>query len=143
MEISAEMYFRLDINQIVHGRVVFSLMDFIGSLGGVSDFVLKVAGWVFGGYATFHSLIITIQVLFRIRRPLNQKLFSAGNDEEQLEPDIENITFTLSTKLKLYCQKACCSCCCYKSSHPTYQTIISDCQERAEQEFDLYHIISK
>jgi hypothetical protein len=30
-----EFYFRLDVDQIEHSRVVFSFMDFIGSLGGV------------------------------------------------------------------------------------------------------------
>lgn len=36
----AEMYFRLEVDQMSHSRVVFSSMDFIGSLGGVSGFML-------------------------------------------------------------------------------------------------------
>jgi hypothetical protein len=39
-ELAAEMYFRLDVDQITHGRVVFSMMDFLGELGGVTDFWL-------------------------------------------------------------------------------------------------------
>jgi hypothetical protein len=64
----AEMYYRLEVDSVLHSRVVFSSMDFIGSLGGVSDFVLMMAGWVYGGYAAFHSAFITIFVLYRIRR---------------------------------------------------------------------------
>lgn len=44
-------------------------MDFIGSLGGVSDFMLQVAGWVLGGFAAFHQSYATMKVLYKIRRP--------------------------------------------------------------------------
>ena len=101
-EIAAEMYFRLDVDQITHGRVVFSLMDFIGELGGVSDFVLMVSSWVIGGYAAFHASIVTMSVLYRVRRPPDQKLFTAGQADDQIESDIENIKFTLCTKVMLY-----------------------------------------
>lgn len=36
----AEMYFRLEVDQISHTRNVYALMDFIGALGGVSDLLL-------------------------------------------------------------------------------------------------------
>ena len=36
----AEKYFRFDVDQITHTRVVLSFMDFIGTLGGVSDILL-------------------------------------------------------------------------------------------------------
>jgi hypothetical protein len=67
--LAAEMYFRLDVDQVRHGRVVFTSMDFIGSLGGVSDFMLQVVGWVIGGYAAFHQAYATMNVLYKIRRP--------------------------------------------------------------------------
>ena len=36
----ANFYFRLDVNQITHSRVVFSFMDFVGDIGGVPDFLI-------------------------------------------------------------------------------------------------------
>ena len=36
----AEVYFRLDSDQITHHRVVFAIMDFFGALGGVSRVLL-------------------------------------------------------------------------------------------------------
>jgi len=36
----AEMYFRLEVDQVSHARNVYALMDFIGALGGVSDLLL-------------------------------------------------------------------------------------------------------
>ena len=60
-------YFRLDVNQVVHSRVVFSFMDFVGSLGGVPGFLLQVGGWVVGSYSAFYASISTVSVLYRIR----------------------------------------------------------------------------
>jgi hypothetical protein len=39
-DLVAEMYFRLEVDEIKHGKQVFTSMDFIGSLGGVSEFML-------------------------------------------------------------------------------------------------------
>lgn len=36
----AEMYFRLEVDQISHGRDVYDFMDFIGDLGGVPAIML-------------------------------------------------------------------------------------------------------
>jgi uncharacterized membrane protein required for colicin V production len=58
-------------------------MDFIGSLGGVSGFMLQVAGWVLGGYAAFHQAYATITVLYKVRRPESeQQIFTNSKREE-------------------------------------------------------------
>lgn len=48
-----KFYIRLDVNQVVHQRIVFSFMDFVGALGGVPGFLLQVGGWVVGSYSAF------------------------------------------------------------------------------------------
>ena len=49
----AEVYFRLDSDQINHHRDVFAIMDFFGAIGGVSRVLLTMCGIVYGGYAKF------------------------------------------------------------------------------------------
>ena len=49
----AEIYFRLMTDQITHKRKVFAIMDFFGSIGGVSRVLLSMSGIIYGGYAKF------------------------------------------------------------------------------------------
>lgn len=65
----AEMYFRLEVDQITHNRVVYDFMAFIGDLGGVKDIMLQLAGWVIGSYAAFHASWSTISSLYRVKLP--------------------------------------------------------------------------
>jgi len=143
----AEMYYRLEVDIVYHSRVVFSSMDFIGSLGGVSDFVLMMAGLIYGGYATFHSMIITIFVLYRIRRGSDEQLFKDSIPEEQLAPNIENVNISLCMRIKLYFFTTCCApiCfnCCKTSRHDKYLEILNQCQEKVEDDFDIARIIEK
>ena len=66
-ELLSNFYFRLDVNQIEHSRQVFSLMDFIGDIGGVPDLLLQVGGWVIGSYAAFYASLSTFSELYRVR----------------------------------------------------------------------------
>jgi hypothetical protein len=120
----AEMYIRLEVDIISHSRVVFSSMDFIGSLGGVSDFVMQVARWFYGGYAAFHSAFVTIFVLYRIKRGQDEQLFKGSIVEDQIDPNIENIRLSLCMRIKLYFFTTCCAplCfnCCKSKRHDTY-----------------------
>lgn len=120
----AEMYIRLEVDIISHSRVVFSSMDFIGSLGGVSGFVMQIAGWFYGGYAAFHSAFVTIFVLYRIKRGQDEQLFKGSIVEDQIDPNIENIRLSLCMRVKLYCFTTCCAplCfnCCKSKRHDTY-----------------------
>ena len=51
----ADVYFRLDINQIQHGRIVYSFMDWIMDLGGVPGLLMQVAGLVVGSHTFFNA----------------------------------------------------------------------------------------
>lgn len=55
----AEVFFRLDTDQITHHRNVFALMDFFGAIGGVSTVLFSICGIFYGGYATFESAFET------------------------------------------------------------------------------------
>ena len=63
----AAFWFRLDVNEIVHRRKVFSFMDFLGSVAGVPTFLLKVGAFVIGGFTSFYASISTVSVLYKIR----------------------------------------------------------------------------
>lgn len=66
-DVIGEMYFRLEVDQVSHGRVVYSIMDFIGDLGGVPDLLLQICGWILGGWAAFSSSWATISHLYKVR----------------------------------------------------------------------------
>jgi hypothetical protein len=68
-QLVAEMYFRLEVDQITHNRVVYTFMDFIGDLGGVKDIMLQLAGWVFGSYSAFYASWSTVATLYRVKLP--------------------------------------------------------------------------
>ena len=87
-DLIAEIYFRFEVDQVSHSRVVYALMDFIGSLGGVSDLLLQIIGWIFGGYAAFHSSVATISALYRIK----SKDPSVFEKSKQNDPDHPNIS---------------------------------------------------
>lgn len=109
--------------------------------------MLQVAGWVLGGYAAFHQAYATMTVLYKVRRPESeQQIFTNSKREEQIEPNIENITLPLCQRIKLYFHDACCcfTCCCSLSKAQAKQLkIIKDCQARIEEEFDIARLIEK
>lgn len=77
----AEMYFRMDVDQISHSRDVYYFMDFIGDIGGIGEILLQICGWVFGGYAAFHAMFSTIAVLYRHKA--NENPFAKSKKEQE------------------------------------------------------------
>lgn len=63
----AEVYFRLDTDQVTHHRKVFAIMDFFGALGGVERILLKVCGLFYGGFANFEALFETNGQLYKVK----------------------------------------------------------------------------
>ena len=55
----AEMYFRLNTESISHSRVVYSMMDWLGSIGGIRDILLEAVVIFFGGYIQFNAILQT------------------------------------------------------------------------------------
>jgi len=61
------LWFRLEVDQITHKRVVMNFMDWVGSMGGVTRVLLKIIGFFFGGYAAFNSLYFTVASYYLIK----------------------------------------------------------------------------
>ena len=59
----AEMYFRIKADTIIHSRSVFSIKEWLGSVGGVEQSLLDMLIVVFGGYCQFNSIIETFSAL--------------------------------------------------------------------------------
>ena len=55
----AEMYFRLKTDSITHKRIVFSMMQYLGVLGGVNGIIGELLVFSFGGYLQFNAILQT------------------------------------------------------------------------------------
>ena len=58
-KVIAELYWRLNSDQVTHWRKAFSLMDLFGALGGVSKILLQVCGFTIISYSKFWSSFST------------------------------------------------------------------------------------
>ena len=63
----AELYFRLNSDQMSHYKRVFSFMDFLGAIGGVSRILLQIVGVLIGSYSKFLASFSTIGMLYKIK----------------------------------------------------------------------------
>ena len=97
----AEMYFRLQVDQISHSREVYTFMMFLGNLGGVSELLLQLAGLLIGGYASFHSSFATIAALY-LHKNEGDPIFSASKWNNPANPSVQKIKLPLSTRVFLY-----------------------------------------
>ena len=48
--IIAEMYFRIKSDAISHSRAVFSVMDWLGAVSGIEEFLMDLCIFALGGY---------------------------------------------------------------------------------------------
>ena len=96
----AEMYFRLEVDQLTHSRVVYHFMDFIGDLGGVPAIMLQLCGWVVGSYAAFHASFATISALYRVRN--SEKIYLETEENDPSDPKLEKIKLHLCTRYFLW-----------------------------------------
>jgi hypothetical protein len=115
----AEMYFRLEVDQVSHARNVYALMDFIGALGGVSDLLLQILGWIFGGYAAFHSGLATLAALYKVRHG-GGSLFLPSKRNDPAKPEEEKIKVALRTRVFLYFLQAPLGCLCAPCKKPRH-----------------------
>jgi hypothetical protein len=140
----AEMYFRLEVDQVSHARNVYALMDFIGALGGVSDLLLQILGWIFGGYAAFHSGVATLTALYRVKHS-GASIFLPSKRNDPHQPDKELIKVGLRTRIFLYLVSGPFGCLCgpcKKPVHDQYLQILEAGGERKEEEFDIARMIT-
>ena len=49
----AKLFFRLDENELEHTKIVYRLIDFLGDVGGVSELLIWLCLFIFGGYLNF------------------------------------------------------------------------------------------
>lgn len=54
------MYFRINDEIIIHAQRAYTILDYLGSVGGVYDVLMVVLIYFYGGYATFNSVIETL-----------------------------------------------------------------------------------
>lgn len=53
----AELFFRIDIDKILHSRVVYGISEMLGSIGGIELVLIQVAAVVFGEYFKLSFII--------------------------------------------------------------------------------------
>lgn len=141
----AEMYFRLEVDQLTHTRVVYTFMDFIGDMGGVSDIMLQLASWLIGSYAAFHASWATVSALYRIKLP-DGNIYAKSKQNEDVSPNLYKMKLPLYTRVFLWLNTTLCGCLlkpCVKDHHQKFLDILEKGTERQEADFDLYEIIKE
>jgi len=58
------MFFRIDVEEVIHKRYVFDFTDFLGSVGGIVEILTRSASFVLGGYLAWNSAIETMVSLY-------------------------------------------------------------------------------
>ena len=61
----ATIYYRIDIDQVKHTRVVFLFMDWLGAIAGIEKFLLKWFTFIFGGFIQYNAAIEIINQQYR------------------------------------------------------------------------------
>lgn len=138
------MYFRLEVDQISHGRNVYALMDFIGALGGVSDLLLQILGWIFGGYAAFHSGFATLAALYKVKSNGPSIMLPSRKNSSE-DPDLHKLKIAQGTRVLLYFLQSPLGCLCRpckKPVHDQYLQVLDAGGERKDEEFDVAHMIT-
>lgn len=46
----AEIFFRIDVNEVIHYRTVYSLGSWLGAIAGIERLLLKWVTFLFGGF---------------------------------------------------------------------------------------------
>lgn len=74
-------------------------MDFIGALGGVTDILLQICGWIIGGYAAFHSAFMTMSQLYTVKN-VESDVFKPS--KKPTDPNLSKIKLNLCERIMLY-----------------------------------------
>jgi len=48
------MYFRIEIDEILHDRLVLGFMEWLGEVGGIAEILGRVFCFFLGGYLAFN-----------------------------------------------------------------------------------------
>ena len=69
----SEVYFRLDHDQMEHSRAVMDFIDLMGAIGGIPEIIRYFISIVIGTYISFHSTIMNIGSLYKLKSKYNLK----------------------------------------------------------------------
>lgn len=116
----AEMYFRIKTDQIQHTRIVFNIMNWLGSIGGIKELLISFVCFIFGGFAEFNGFIQILNVLCVNQASDGQFENSRSSFASIKIPEEEDQIMNMSTKdrIKVYfmSQYKCLNSCCKLSN---------------------------
>lgn len=115
-------------------------MEFIGGLGGVGKLLLKLSGWIIGGYVSFHSALMTISALYKVKKYGRCPLPQLDNRGQFLH----DFDIPLSTRIQLYFLDTPLKhlLFCFKTERNSFfQDIISKGKMNTKNDFDIKQMI--
>lgn len=115
-------------------------MVFISSLGGVGRLLLKLSGWIIGGYASFHSALMTISALYKVKKSGK----SPFQPNENNEKNIYDFEMPLSTRLFLYILQTPLKhvlTCLITDKHKFLLEVIAQGNKKTNKDFDIKNLI--
>ena len=115
-------------------------MEFIGGLGGVGKLLLKLSGWIIGGYASFHSALMTISALYKVKKYGRCHLPRLDNSGQFLH----EFDIPLSTRIQLYFLDTPLKhlLVCFKTERNSFfQDIIAKGKINTKNDFDIKQMI--
>ena len=85
----AEIYFRLEIDEIIHYRDVGTFFDWLEAIGGIPEILKLLFNLVIGTYLTFHSTMMNLKTLYKVESEQavfkkDEKYSSGETSNEQL-----------------------------------------------------------
>jgi hypothetical protein len=51
----AEMYFRIDVDRAIHERKIYSIIDWLGGIGGIRDILMDSVVFILGSWMSFNK----------------------------------------------------------------------------------------
>jgi len=63
----AEIYFRVEIDSIIHTRKVENIYTWLEAIGGIPELLKLVAQMIIGSYLSFHTTMMNIKTLYKMK----------------------------------------------------------------------------
>ena len=63
----AEIYFRIEIDSIIHTRKVDTIFTWLEAIGGIPEILKMFAQMIIGSYLYFHSTMMNIKTLYKVK----------------------------------------------------------------------------
>jgi len=143
----ATMYYRIDIDQVLHNRNVFVFMDWLGAIAGIEKFLLKWLTFIFGGFIQYNAAIEIINQHYKKREKddCQDKESNSvdGGHKKQCEEHCHDMHISMWQRMKCYFSnkyavyKMCCG------NHKTLKTIqeVKEMNARLKKDFNTKNIL--